>query len=61
MGSSHGLDMSEAFVGFPSSSRQMAGTGLILTIVIASYLMSTWGSSASGKGAETLNHLHTSS
>jgi len=52
MGSSHGLDISEAFVGFPISSRQMAGPGLILPVIIASYLMCTWGSSPSGKGAE---------
>ena len=57
MGSSHGLDMSEAFVSFPSSSRQMAGPGLILTIITASYLMCTWGSSPSGKEAEAWNQL----
>jgi hypothetical protein len=52
MGSSHGLGMSEAFVGFPISSRQMTGPGLILTVIIASYLMSNRGSFPIGKGAD---------
>jgi hypothetical protein len=60
MGSSRGLDMSEAFVGFPSSSRQVAGPGLMLTAITASYLMCTWGSSPCGKGVEAWNQLHNS-
>ena len=60
MGSSHGFEMSEAFVGFLSSSRQMAGPGLKLTVITASYLMGTWWSFPSGKGATAWNQLHTS-